>query len=428
MYADVAHRGKLRTRHCCCATRKWHEALSLAAVFIQPFPENARRCVMSRMIACVAALLALAAGDCGRAFAQQVQQPPAATQPPAAEVKEVLVGDFRIVGPIRCKNLTVFPVLSTTPKEEDHYIILEEGLDGHKVVVYEVGARPSSNANPQAAQPNGSQPSDVPQQEGGGMGDVNHLMVLNRAERALYLMPGEIILGGKQDRCVAKECVIPADGKPVKIDVYCVEHGRWSEGQTFGGKVGNLGKEGRAAVQQGKAQTEVWDSVQQANEASGVRPSTGAFTANYTDPKTVKRIRSYTKEIEQPVAAHRQVVGTIIAVNNKLEVVDVFGSTPLFRKVWPKLLKGYALDAAVATRQKPNKGAKPPTLKDAETFFRDAMESQVKDKSKGKDGLVVTKRESDRMVSFSASPEKPKDAPAAKSSFGGSVHSSGFSK
>jgi hypothetical protein len=32
------------------------------------------------------------------------------------------------------------------------------------------------------------------------------------------------------------------------------------------------------------------------------------------------------------------------------------------------------------------------------------------------------------MVSFSASPEKPKDASAAKSSFGDSVHSSGYSK
>jgi hypothetical protein len=378
---------------------------------------------MSRVIACVAALLALAASDCGRAFAQQPL-----VVPPASGAKEVVVGDFRIVEPIRYKNLTVFPVLSTTPKEDDHYITLEEGLDGHKVVVYEIGVSPSANVNPQAAPSDGSQPSEVQQQAGETMGDVNHLMVINRADRPLYLMPGEIILGGKQDRCVAKECIIPADGKPVKIDVYCVEHGRWSEGQKFEGKVGNLGKEGRAAVQQGKAQTEVWDSVQQANEASGVRPSTGAFTANYTDPKTIKWISSYTKEIEQPVAAYRQVVGTIVAVNGKIEVVDVFGSTPLFRKVWPKLLKGYALDAAVAYRQKPDKNAKPLTLKDAEAFFRDAMESQVRDKTKGKDGLVVTKRESDRMVSFSASSEKRKDAPAAKSSFGDSVHSSGYSK
>ena len=84
-----------------------------------------------------------------------------------------------------------------------------------------------------------------------------------------------------------------------------------------------------------------------------------------------------------------------MAVNNKIEVVDVFGSTPLFRKVWPKLLKGYALDAAVAAANKSKKTNPPPTLKDAEKFLRDAMESQVKDKTKGEEGLVVTKRESD---------------------------------
>ena len=105
-----------------------------------------------------------------------------------------------------------------------------------------------------------------------------------------------------------------------------------AKARTFGGKAGNLGKSGRAAVQEGKAQTEVWDSVREANAASGVRPSTGAFTANYTDPKILKKIQSYAKEIEQPVAEHRQVVGAIVAVNNKIEVVDVFGSTPLFRR------------------------------------------------------------------------------------------------
>ena len=72
--------------------------------------------------------------------------------------KEVSVGDFIIAEPIQCKNLTVFPVLSTKPKEEDRYITLEEGLKSHKVDVYEVGASPSSDSNRQNAPPNPSQP------------------------------------------------------------------------------------------------------------------------------------------------------------------------------------------------------------------------------------------------------------------------------
>jgi hypothetical protein len=382
---------------------------------------------MSRMIACVAMVLVLAAGDSGQAFAKHRKQTPAApAQPAAPQAKELTVGDFIIADPVRCKNLMVFPVLSTQPKEEDRYITLEEGLKSHKVDVYEVGASPPGNSNRQNDQPNPSQLPENVQREGGS-GDVNHLMVANRSAKPLYLMPGEIILGGKQDRCVAKECVIPVDVKPVKIEVYCVEHGRWNQGQVFGEKAGNLGKEGRVAVQEGKAQTEVWEEVQRANDASGVRPSTGAFTANYTDPKILKKIESYTKDVEKPVAEHRQVVGAIVAVNNKLEVVDVFGSTPLFRKVWPKLLKGYALDAAVVASKKGKKTDRPPTLKDAEAFFRDVMESQVQKKSDGIGGLVVTKRESERVRSFSAA-DKSQAAPEAQGAFGGSLHGSGYSK
>ena len=40
-------------------------------------------------------------------------------------------------------------------------------------------------------------------------------------------MPGEIIIGGQQDRTVAQEYVIEPSTKPAMIEVFCVEHGRW---------------------------------------------------------------------------------------------------------------------------------------------------------------------------------------------------------
>ena len=39
-------------------------------------------------------------------------------------------------------------------------------------------------------------------------------------------------------------------------------------------------------------------------------------------------------------------VGVIVAVSGEMHSLDVFESTPLFQKLWPKLLKSYALDAA----------------------------------------------------------------------------------
>jgi hypothetical protein len=370
---------------------------------------------MPRAIVYVLALVVLSAGATVLAAAEQPSQKPPqpAVQPPASSSREVRVGDLLIAQPVRCKNLTVFPVLSATPKNEDRYIILEEGLKARKVDVYEVGATPTADSRVQS--------QSNRQQEYEESGDVNHLMVRNRARLPLYLMPGEIILGGKQDRCVAQESIIPADGKPVMIDVYCVEHGRWTSGQQFSGKAGNLNKSGRAAVQEGKGQQEVWEKVGESNAASGARSSTGAFTANYTDPQILKRIDAYVKELEKPVAQQRHVVGAIVAVDGKIETIDVFAWTPLFEKMWPKLLKGYALDAAVGSPKKSKKNAEPPTLKDAKEFLQAAMQAEVQQKTTGK-GLVVTKRDSKRLSSYSAAPR------SAEGGFEKSVHSSAYAK
>src|SRR5262249_23689989 len=60
-----------------------------------------------------------------------------------------------------------------------------------------------------------------------GSADVNHLMVVNRGDKPLYLMPGEVIVGGYQDRTIAEETILAANGKAASVNVYCVEHGRW---------------------------------------------------------------------------------------------------------------------------------------------------------------------------------------------------------
>ncbi len=38
--------------------------------------------------------------------------------------------------------------------------------------------------------------------------------------------------GGKQDRVVGKDRIVPAESDPVDLSVFCVEHGRWTETST----------------------------------------------------------------------------------------------------------------------------------------------------------------------------------------------------
>lgn len=319
---------------------------------------------------------------------------------------------------------------------------------------------PSAPASPAAAvdPPDTAQEASSvsPQLDGP---DVNRLMIVNRSDKPLYLMPGEIIYGGQQDRTIAEEAIILADRKPVPIKVYCVEAGRWAyrdEAQTvaalavlagssqerldekaaqklaasakegkFVAPAGSLNKSGRIAVQDGKGQQAVWSRVDEANSSSGVASQSGAFTANYTSPEMEKQLRDYLQTLQKPVADQHHVVGAIVAVNGKIEAVDVFQSTPLFQKLWPKLLKSHALDAAMVSR-KPE-AEKLCTVNAAKEFFHTAMQANVEKKSDSQGGLVVTKRDSEKVMSFSAA-DGNTAAFGMGGGFGGAVHSAGFAK
>ena len=443
-------------------------------------------------------VLCLAAGGCGQPSTQQdsrtkprppIQEAPASSSS-SAEGAEL--GDFVVGKPVHYKNLAIFPVSSKVPKNDDRYITLEEGLKAGTVEIFEVGASglrvnaPDGQEDGQqgpAEEPDVEQPAaeEIPdtnerdpfgedqdtaqtgdpfaQQPAGQQqqvaGEVNRLMVLNRSGRPLYLMPGEVIYGGKQDRTIATEAIILAGDKPVPVDVYCVEEGRWEgrmaaeqvemlanitdgeqTGETaeklaaeanrgkFVTKAGNLSKQSRYAVQAGKGQATVWGSVGVANQDAGVQTSSNAFTANYADPGVLKRLKTYIDRLQAPVAEQKQVVGAIVAINGKVEAVDVFGSTPLFRKLWPKLLKSHALDAAnAAAAPEAKKGC---TLDDARTFLGTAMKGNVEKKTKGLGGLVVTERKSKGVASFSAS--ETDEAAGGMGGFGGGVHSSAFAE
>ncbi|MEK6235227.1 MAG: hypothetical protein N2C14_10970 [Planctomycetales bacterium] len=298
----------------------------------------------------------------------------------------------------------------------------------------------------------------------GVSGDVNRLMIVNRSDKPLYLMPGEIIVGGKQDRTIARESIVSADGKPVAVDVFCVEHGRWqgrdnddttrilanATGQSLSGEelqqqametqqgkfvasAGVLSKNVRQAAQQSRMQQEVWDQVTSANNKAMVNPKSGAFTANYSEEKVIQQFEPYLKTLEKPVNETENIVGVIVAVNGKVQAVDVFNSTPLFRKLWPKLLKSFALDAATEKPDAILAGQQPTCTKGtAKAFFSECQQAHVAKVEPG-GNTNVTRRESANVVSFSALRAVPSAAPADQQDADQqdadqSVHVSGYAK
>src|SRR5262245_60881 len=60
---------------------------------------------------------------------------------------------------------------------------------------------------------------------------VPELVVDNRGKSHILLMAGEILVGGKQNRVLREDILLPPLSGARSIGVYCVEAGRWNEGR-----------------------------------------------------------------------------------------------------------------------------------------------------------------------------------------------------
>src|SRR5947209_12996518 len=56
---------------------------------------------------------------------------------------------------------------------------------------------------------------------------VNSLVLVNNSKRPLLLLAGEIVTGGKQDRIIGKDRLVPAESDPIDLGDFCVEPGPW---------------------------------------------------------------------------------------------------------------------------------------------------------------------------------------------------------
>ncbi len=160
------------------------------------------------------------------------------------------------------------------------------------------------------------------------------------------------------------------------------------------------------------------------NSLSGNTLSSDTFTGNYSNKQIVATLKPYIDAAQKPVAGTERVVGVVVVINGRIETVDIFESTPLFKKLWPKLLKSYALDASISAKTKPAKTAC--NIGDVRNFLRGAMDAKIVKNEKNAGGLRVTKRATKEFVSFSATDSDASTKDEAQ--FAESIHAAAFSK
>ena len=297
---------------------------------------------------------------------------------------------YKVLEPIRHGSLTVFPVVAPKSYATGEFLTLDEGLQSGEVLVTEYGnVRGLVRRHTTPAMQRDS-------------AEVNRLVLINNSKRPLLLLAGEIVAGGKQDRVIGKDRIIPAESDPVDLSVFCVEPGRWvatsdhfgtsgttyASGRAVGGGIVNgtlmAQPSVRAKAMGDKDQNQVWAEVrkqqQSISEAVEVSAPSAvgavASTSSYARVMENKDVKEKVDEVAKPIEQNyqslikqlrdRKAVGVVVAVNGRIIWSDVFASTELLEKYWPKLVRSYASEAVV-TRAKGGEA----TLAQAEAFLGD---------------------------------------------------------
>lgn len=305
---------------------------------------------------------------------------------------------WQIGNPIVHENLVIFPVTSDAPIDTDDFITLDEGLRAGTVTVTELGegARPRPLPQNQAD----TRANRIPQQRADSA-QVNKLALTNKSGKKLVLIAGEMVVGGKQDRIVGYDAIIASSDTPVPLDVFCVEHGRWSGGAAFsrGGATGGgtarlmASPKVRARAQAKKDQGEVWKGVAEQVTANNVSTATGDLKSVYEDRRVNSTLESYERALKGKVGG-KEVIGVVVAIGGRVISADVFASPKLFQAYWPKMLMSYALEAISSGKTDSARAS----VKDAEAFLARASGGK---QSSGKAGVYrLTEHQSESDASF----------------------------
>jgi hypothetical protein len=170
------------------------------------------------------------------------------------EVME-LIEDLEVGEAVSYGNLTVIPVYSDRMGAKTTYTTLDEALAKGYLEITEVGG-----------------------------GSVPQVSMSNRSGECVFVMGGEILTGGRQDRIVGRDVLLAPRSKNIIVPVYCVEQGRWTyETQSFQSKrnlgTARLRAEGQKAG--GDAQSRIWSHVSDIADRTGAGSPTSRFQEAY---------------------------------------------------------------------------------------------------------------------------------------------------
>lgn len=242
--------------------------------------------------------------------------------------------NYRVEGPLTHGNLSVFLIHGKDRIKGATFITLQEALVQKKVIVRETRS-------------------------------VNELTIENVSSDEVYVQSGDIVKGGAQDRMLTTDLILPPRSGKISIGAFCVENGRWSQRGNESATVFNssantvASREVKLAAKMKQSQGEVWREVSVAQDKLsanvGKRVNGDASPTSFQLALENKEVQanadSYVNALDGLLDTRTDVIGYVFAINGKINSADVYASSALFRKLWPRLLKASAIEAVAELRR-----------------------------------------------------------------------------
>lgn len=281
-------------------------------------------------------------------------------------------------GPFAHRNLQIFLIHGDTQLEARRYATLSEALAKGIVVVKETG-------------------------------NVQELSIENLSKTAtVFLNSGDIVKGGRQDRTVRDDLILPPLSGKVPLVTFCVESGRWTRrGAEDAGAFSENSKilssrRQKLASRYGSNQSEVWSGVAEqqsklnenvsrlAGKSVETRSSASASSLQLTlenkDLEAVKK--QYLDRLHSLLDGKTDIIGFVYVINGEINSAEVYNNKGLFRALWTKLLDAAVTEAV--TEYRADRQFQPLESAAVKTFFETALSGAVNERLVWKSTRVKT--------------------------------------
>jgi ARG and Rhodanese-Phosphatase-superfamily-associated Protein domain len=247
----------------------------------------------------------------------------------APSIRNAQLSKHKLSGPFEHENLTIFLIHGPDQPTNTAFTPLQEAMERKVVKVYETR-------------------------------NVNELAIENvSTSEEVFVQAGDMVKGGQQDRVLAVDLILPARSGKIPIDAFCVDQGRWQQRGTehadhfsiSSNMISN--RDLKVATRAEHSQAKVWQEVDEATSKIAAETSTVALPKSagsslqlaLENEKVVLTTAPYESKLASIVDGKSDVIGFAFAINNKLNSAEVYASSKMFKRFWPKLLKTAALEA-----------------------------------------------------------------------------------